>query len=75
MTKYGNKGSDSGVSGYEIHDNGITVEFSTGAQYLYTNESAGKANIDTVKELAVGGEGLNGFINKYVKKLYQSQLR
>ncbi|WP_312104499.1 hypothetical protein [Lachnoclostridium sp.] len=33
--------------------------FSTGAIYLYTNESAGLANIQLMKELTDGGEGLN----------------
>ncbi len=68
-------GGDSGVSAYEIGDDSITVQFSTGAVYLYTNRSAGSANIAKMKLLAAAGEGLNSHINRYVKKGYESKLR
>ncbi|HCL01865.1 MAG TPA: hypothetical protein DHW61_05520 [Lachnoclostridium phytofermentans] len=50
---------DLGVKSYEYGDGYIRVMFSTGAIYLYTNESAGLANIQLMKELTDGGEGLN----------------
>lgn len=40
MERYKNLGRDSGVSAYEIGDDSITVQFSTGEVYLYTYRSA-----------------------------------
>lgn len=70
MTKYGNVGGDSGISMYEIRDDGIAVQFSTGVIYLYTNASAGITNIEEMKKLAIRGEGLNSFISAHVKFKY-----
>jgi len=75
MERYKNLGGDSGVSAYEIGDDSITVQFSTGAVYLYTYRSAGSANIEEMKLLAAAGEGLNSYIKRYVNKGYESKLR
>ena len=75
MKIYKNLGGNSGVSAYEIGDGSITVQFSTGAVYLYTYRSAGSANIEKMKLLAVAGEGLNSYIKRYVNKGYESKLR
>lgn len=75
MERYKNLGGDSGVSGYKIGDDSITVQFSTGKVYLYTYRSAGSAHIEKMKSLAVAGKGLNSYISKYVKKGYESILR
>ncbi len=71
MPRYANLGGDSGVESYEIGDDSITVIFSTGVPYLYTSASAGSANIERMKSLARRGEGLNEFINKYVRDKYE----
>lgn len=66
--------SFSGKSGVDSYENGpdyIIVKFSTGAIYTYTNKSAGAENITHMKQLAQKGEGLNSFINKNVKNLYE----
>ena len=73
MTLYGNKGGDSGVYAYEIGEDYIRIEFTTGAIYLYTYESAGVQNIEQMKKLAEEGEGLNSFINKEVRYLYEKR--
>jgi hypothetical protein len=75
MNQYQNRGGNSGVSAYEIGSDSITVQFKDGAVYLYNNESAGSANIEKMKQLAIGGEGLNSFISTVVKKGYASKLR
>lgn len=75
MQRYKNLGGDSGVSFYEIDTDCIKVQFSDGAIYLYTNNSAGVHNINEMKHLASIGRGLNSFINKHVRKKYASQLR
>ena len=75
MEQYKNLGGDSGVSFYEINTESITVQFSTGATYQYTYQSAGNQNIEEMKTLAKRGEGLNSFINRVVRKKYASILR
>ncbi|MFT3918148.1 hypothetical protein [Cloacibacterium sp.] len=75
MKKYGNTNGDSGVSGYQIGSNYIWVEFSTGSVYEYTYSSAGVSNVETMKQLAESGSGLNGFINSHVKFKYSRKIR
>ena len=75
MQNYKNLGRDSGVSRYQIDQQSIIVEFSTGAAYEYTYASAGSYNIERMKQLAVDGQGLNSFINSNVKKKYSRKLR
>lgn len=62
---------DSGVRGYEIASTSITVWFDGAPKsYTYSYQSAGQANIEQMKKLAVSGEGLNAFINDHVKFKY-----
>lgn len=75
MQQYKNLGGNSGVLAYEIGSDYIKVEFKDSAVYLYTYASAGSQNIEEMKRLAIGGEGLNGFINIQVRKDYESKLR
>lgn len=71
MEKYKNLSGDSGVSGYEIGSDYIKVTFKGGSKvYVYNYTSAGRDNIENMKNLAKNGTGLNAFINKNVKKLY-----
>ena len=74
MERYINLGKNSGVSAYEIGAESITVQFSSGAVYLYTYKSAGSSNIEKMKLLAVAGKGLNSFIMRNVRKGYESKL-
>lgn len=75
MERYKNLGGNSGVSAYEIGAESITVQFTSGAVYLYTYKSAGSSNIEKMKSLAVAGQGLNSFITINVRKGYESKLR
>ena len=75
MNHYQNRGGNSGVAAYEIGPDSITVQFKDGAVYLYTNASAGSANIEQMKQLAIAGVGLNSFISTTVRKAYASKLR
>jgi hypothetical protein len=75
MKKYLNKEGHSGVTGYDVSPGGISVEFNHEAVYLYTNKSAGKKVIDTMKELAVAGRGLSTYISQYVKDKFEKKLR
>lgn len=73
MERYRNLGGDSGVSAYQISEDSIEVQFSDGATYSWTSSSAGAANIEEMKRLAIVGQGLNSFINRVVKKRYASK--
>jgi hypothetical protein len=75
VERYLNRGGDSGVVGYEIGADSIEVVFKDGMIYLYTAQSAGAGAIETMKQLAVAGQGLNSFISRYVKKGYASKRR
>ncbi len=75
MEQYANLGGDSDIVGYELAEGSVHVHFRGGAIYLYTNDSAGSANISTMHELARAGRGLNGFINRHVRHGYASKLQ
>lgn len=75
MERYKNLGGNSGVSAYEIGEDSITVQFSTGKVYRYTYRSAGSHNIEQMKNLSQQGQGLNSFINSTVKFKYEAKLR
>ena len=58
MERYRDIDGDSGVAGYEIGNDFIKVQFSSGAIYVYTHASAGAQNIEQMKKLAIAGDGL-----------------
>lgn len=68
MELYKDINGDSGVLGYEIGYDYITVQFKTGT--IYTYSSAESEKVETMKVLAKSDDGLNSFINRYAKKLY-----
>nr|WP_320153964.1 hypothetical protein [uncultured Draconibacterium sp.] len=71
MERYRNLGRDSGISSYEIGDDFIFVKFTgTFRTYRYSYRKAGQHHIENMKRLAKSGSGLNGYINQYVKNLY-----
>ena len=72
MERYKNIDGDSGVTGFEIGNDYIKVWFNND-WYRYTYASAGSQNIEQMKNLAKAGDGLNAFINKNVRKSYESK--
>ena len=74
MQRYKNLGGDSGVVAYEIDAGSIKVEFKNGDRYLYTEDSAGGANIARMQELARAGHGLSSFISQHVHDRYARKL-
>lgn len=71
MERYRNAGGDSGVSAYEIGSDYIIVKFSgTVRTYRYSYRKAGQNHVENLKRLAQSGSGLNSYINKHVKNLY-----
>jgi len=75
MERYKNLGRDSNVAAYELGAGSITVQFNDGSVYLYTDRSAGAANLAELQRLAQFGQGLNSYINRYVRKGYAQKLR
>ena len=75
MKRYSDIDRDSGVVAYEYGDDFIRVAFQDGGVYLYTYASAGANHIERMKKLADRGDGLNEYINDYVKKAYARKER
>jgi hypothetical protein len=57
-------GKSSGVTGYEIGIDFISLQFINGESYVYSYASAGKANIETMKSLALANKGLSTYISQ-----------
>lgn len=75
MERYENRSGRSNVNSFEIDNDSIKVAFKDGSVYLYNYASTGVLDVERMKQLAVSGSGLNGFIGKVVKKRYAAQLR
>ena len=71
ITKYLNKSGKSGVKAYEILPTAIRVQFiKCGKWYSYSYTSAGMANVEQMKKLALSGFGLNSYIQRWVGPMY-----
>lgn len=71
MQPYNNSRGGSNIISYEIGNDFIIVQFKDFKKYKYSYQSAGQPYVERMKEFAINGSGLNSFINKYVKKLYE----
>lgn len=74
MIPYLNLGGNSGVTAYELGKDYIIVEFRGKSLYLYNYERPGRVDVENMKKLAVHGQGLNTYINKYVRKKYARKI-
>jgi len=71
MENYSDTGGNSGISAYEIGADYVSVQFSnTGKVYTYSYAKAGKYHVDQMKILARSGSGLNSYIMRNVKSLF-----
>lgn len=71
MERYTNASGDSGVAAYEIGSDYIRVQFSGKSRiYSYSYRKAGNAHVENMKQLARNGSGLNSYINRHTKYLY-----
>ena len=71
MERYRNSGGNSGVSSYEIGSEYIKVIFGGNLKiYTYSYRKAGRVHVEAMKRLAQSGRGLNSYINRNVKNLY-----
>ncbi len=74
MQRYKNRSGESGVVAYDIGKRSITVEFTGGVRYLYTDQSAGADNITEMQRLATQGSGLSTYISQVVRERYARKL-
>ena len=74
MQRYGNQSRESGVVAYDIDAGQIIVQFRNGDRYLYTEDSAGAANISRMQALAKAGRGLSSFISQHVHDRYARKI-
>jgi hypothetical protein len=70
MQRYKNLSGDSAIVAYDNDAGQISVEFRDGWRYLYTEDSAGAANVAKMQALAEAGHGLSGFISQHVRDRY-----
>jgi len=70
VTRYKNINGDSGVIAYEIGDDFILAQFHDRKTYSYSYAKAGAFHVEIMKKLARQGHGLNSYINRNVRKLY-----
>ncbi|HEX8785890.1 MAG TPA: hypothetical protein VF793_06890 [Telluria sp.] len=74
MQRYKNRSGESGVVAYDIDAGQIIVEFRSGERYLYTEDSAGAANVARMQALAKAGQGLSRFISQHVHDRYARKI-
>lgn len=65
----------SGVDAFSIGQNQITIYFKNDTVYLYSDRKPGKKDVKQMIELAQKGQGLNTYINKFVKDRYSEKLK
>jgi hypothetical protein len=71
MQRYSNLNGDSNVYSFEIGADYIRVQFINGSRvYRYSYSKTGRMHVEQMKMLALSGRGLNSYINKNVKYLY-----
>lgn len=75
MIKYQNYGGNSNVLAFKIGGDYIDVQFADYSIYRYTYRSAGVSNVEAMKELAQSGSGLNSYIMRYCRTLYEKKYR
>lgn len=71
MEIYKDIDNDSNVTHYEIGETYIRVKFNGTAKiYSYSYRKAGQFHVEKMKVLAKSGDGLNSYIMRNVKYLY-----
>ena len=75
MTPYGGHAKQHGVLAYEIKNDSIEVEFTSGWIYHFSHVKPGALRVERMKQLAESGRGLSTFISRYVKNRYESRRR
>ena len=76
MRRYANLDGESGVLGYELHEQSIDVYFRSGHRrgYRYSAVRPGLAHVREMQRLARAGRGLATYINQHVRENYERKL-
>ena len=75
VEKYQNLSGKSTVVSYKIVKDSVTIVFTSHEKYIYSNQSAGRLNINQMKALAIAGKGLGTFIDTNLKEGYARKTR
>ena len=75
MAHYNDVSGTSGITAFQSNNDSITIEYKGGSAYLYSDHTAGSANVGYMKSLAASGQGLNSFINKSLTKAQAVRVR
>jgi len=75
MRQYGEHTRKHGVRGFEIQEEAIDVEFTSGWIYHFSYQKPGAPRVEHMKQLAESGHGLSTFINKHVRNRFESRRR
>jgi len=75
MERYQNLSGRSSITGYEISDEQIVVEYDDGSAYLFTKGSIGAGSVTEMARLARSGYGLYSYIAAVVKKRRAKRIR
>jgi len=73
--KYLNLSGKSTVTSYKILKDSVTIVFTSHKKYIYSNQSAGRLNVNQMKALAITGKGLGTFIEANLKDGYARKIR
>ena len=73
MTPYKNISNQSGVTAYEISDEGIRVQFVSGDVYYYSYTTPGSTHVEEMKRRASKGLGLATYISQNVREEFASK--
>ena len=73
MRRYGAE-RDSGVAAYEVGPGWIVIRFHHGGSYRYDESHPGAEHVLEMQRLADAGEGLNTYINRFVREDYAARL-
>ena len=74
LKPYRTADGDSGVAAYECGPGWIHVRFRRGGTYRYDSGHPGAPHVVEMQRLAEAGDGLNTYINRYVRDDYAKRL-
>ena len=75
MRQYGEHTRRHGVRAFEIQEDAIDFEFSSGWIYHFSYQKPGAPRVERMKQLAESGHGLSTFINRHVRNRYEFRRR
>ncbi len=73
MERYQNTSGQSGIEAFELGVGWIKIRFADGWLYTFTEDKVGRAPLIALQQFAVDGQGLNTYINQYVRDQYTTK--